>query len=417
MRCSQENRSSSFAQPGVILDKMPNHHHPKHQHSFLLTSVVFSLLFFTSPCLSKPTNHHHPYHLPLPNHIITQFPNPTWLENIAVRSNGDLLLTESAPTAALHLVSNPNPNPHSPNGSTAKRTTIHTFSSVQALFGITEPVPDLFVIVGGNVSTSTSTSASGPASGPGTPPSDEGSWFFAWSVDFRRAHSTIVGSGNETKPKITQIAHLSKVLLPNGLASIPGDPNVVLVADSFAGLVWRLDILSGEYDIAVQVPEMAAPTTTSNSSNLVGINGIKVYQEYLYWTNSAAVKIYRVKLSQNGYHAGNGTAGVETVADLSSEATFLDDFAIDDDDGVIWVATNSGNKLFAVDTKGKTRKVVLVGGGETELTLAGDTAAAFGEDRKKTLYVTTCGGLRTPINGTVTEGGKVVAVDTSGFWL
>jgi hypothetical protein len=53
----------------------------------------------------------------------------------------------------------------------------------------------------------------------------------------------------------------------------------------------------------------------------------------------------------------------------------------------------------------------------TEMSVAGCTAAAFGRSKKdgKTLYVTTSGGQAVPVNGTVTEGGKVVAIDTSGY--
>jgi hypothetical protein len=32
------------------------------------------------------------------------------------------------------------------------------------------------------------------------------------------------------------------------------------------------------------------------------------------------------------------------------------------------------------------------------------------------LYITTTGALAAPVNGTVIEGGKVVAVDTRGFF-
>lgn len=332
--------------------------------------------------------------------MITQFPSPTWLENIVVRSNGDLLLTEFAPTANLYLVSNPNTKPN--------QHPIHTFDSVQGLAGIAEPTEDLFVVVGGNI-TLGGNGTSNNASGTGSP-------FFAWTIDFRD-NTTFHGitDGQETKHNIniTQIAQLTSALLPNGVASIPGNPDAVLIADSFAGLVWRLDIQTGSHKVAVKVPEMSAPT--NSSGGVVGINGIKMHLGYLYWTNSATVKIYRVKLDRDGFHKGNGTAAVETVADLSSQATFLDDFAIDDD-GVIWVVTNSDNTLFAVK---EDNKAVLVGGGKTELTFAGGTAAAFGRDHRsrKTLYVTTCGGLRAPVNGTVTEGGKVVAVDTCGFRL
>lgn len=224
-------------------------------------NVLFTLLFASlSSSLTPNDNQNHATLLPLPNHIITQFPNPTWLENIAVRSNGDLLLTESAPTASLHLVSNLDLNHHSyssksnGSGSTTKRTTTHTFDSLQALFGIAEPLSDVFVVVGRNVSSA----ASGGGAGDGSENGDgkgNGNPFFAWGVDFRRTtrpttHTTASNSNSdahETTPKIKSITQLTQALLPNGVTSLPppGNPNTVLIADSFAGLVWRLDIPYG----------------------------------------------------------------------------------------------------------------------------------------------------------------------------
>ena len=55
---------------------------------------------------------------------------------------------------------------------------------------------------------------------------------------------------------------------------------------------------------------------------------------------------------------------------------------------------------------------VVVAGSVGEGTVAGDTAAAFGRTAQDadTLYVVTSGSPKTPA---LTEGGKVVAVDTS----
>ncbi|CCC09787.1 hypothetical protein SMACR_03343 [Sordaria macrospora] len=168
-----------------------HYHHP--QQCSILMNVLFTLLFASlSSSLTPNDNQNHATLLPLPNHIITQFPNPTWLENIAVRSNGDLL-TESAPTASLHLVSNLDLNHHSyssksnGSGSTTKRKTTHTTAS--------------------------------------------------------NSNS----DAHETTPKIKSITQLTQALLPNGVTSLPppGNPNTVLIADSFAGLVWCLDIPYG----------------------------------------------------------------------------------------------------------------------------------------------------------------------------
>ncbi|EON97825.1 putative six-bladed beta-propeller -like protein [Phaeoacremonium minimum UCRPA7] len=153
---------------------------------------------------------------------------------------------------------------------------------------------------------------------------------------------------------------------------------------------------------------MAIP---ANSALQIGINGIKVFHGYLYWANSFEATIYRLKLDAKGYAAKG--AKVEPVAVV--DAAFIDDFTIDST-GVIWAATNLDNRVLAIKPFGEN---VVVEGSLTELTVAGDTAAAFGRLKadKKVLYVSTSGAEGAPVNGTITEGGKVVAIDTSGFKL
>ncbi|KAF9765123.1 hypothetical protein IL306_002645 [Fusarium sp. DS 682] len=189
----------------------------------------------------------------------------------------------------------------------------------------------------------------------------------------------------------------------NGVAAIPGRPDAVLVSDSLAGFVGRLDLSTGVFDDSAFVfPEMAPI-----SAGAFGINGIKVRNNYLYFTNSNAVKIYRIQITAAGYPAKG--AKPQLVADLSSSASFFDDFEFDTN-GNIYAATNFDNSIVFVDVKtGKWKTVV---GGVHEMTVAGSTAAAFGRGKKdkNTLYVSTSGALGKPVDGTKTEGAKVVAV-------
>lgn len=118
--------------------------------------------------------------------------------------------------------------------------------------------------------------------------------------------------------------------------------------------------------------------------------------------------MYRVQVQRDGSLRKGAKA--QKVAAIN--ATFVDDFAIGSD-GTLWVTTNSDNRLFAARLFGKSLVVL---GDTSELTLAGATAAAFGRGADRhILYVVTSGGLRAPINGTQSEGGKAVAVDTRGL--
>ena len=87
--------------------------------------------------------------LPLPAHTVAQLNStPTWLENIAVRPNGDLLITQLAPHPILYTIKNPS----SPNASLSPIYEWHV-PNVTKLLGITETTPDTFVIVAGNATT------------------------------------------------------------------------------------------------------------------------------------------------------------------------------------------------------------------------------------------------------------------------
>lgn len=337
-----------------------------------LSSVIGGL---AAPSLSMAALIPRIAQLPLPHTVVAKFDNPTWLENIAIRPNGNLLVTELLPEPAVYTVA----QPHS---SSPYVSLVHTFSSVQGMGGITEIRPDVFAVLGGNL-----TAEGVPASGS----------FSAWTMDF---------SALRESPVISLAAALPDLNAPNGAVAVPLALNIILVADTLLGAVWRVDLNTGASTIISQVPEMAGTPG--------GVNGVKIYGGYLYWSNLGLATIYRLRITTLGYPVTG--AQVETVAVLEAET--LDDFAIGAD-GTIWACSNAGGLLFAVKqgTAGGNATSVVVLGAPTELLLAGDTAVAFGRGPSdgKILYVSTSGGLSDPVNGTLTEGGQVVAVDTSGW--
>jgi hypothetical protein len=71
-------------------------------------------------------------------------------------------------------------------------------------------------------------------------------------------------------------------------------------------------------------------------------------------------------------------------------------------------------RLLAVTPDGS---ITVVSGAPDELTVAGVVTGAFGTlaGDESTFYCVTNGGMNVPINGTMIEGGKLAAVDTSSF--
>lgn len=381
-----------------------NNHSSSHQalytlqrsqpYKMQLTNLLFlsaaSSLALASPLQSRNSRDKRSSALSLPLSTNTIFQFDTlgyWIENIAVRQNGDLLLTVMEPSALLYRVSNPwEPTPNV--------ELLYNFSSsVNGLLGIAETKPDTFVLVGGNFS-------SAAVGIPGTSA--------AWEVKFNSdQHSQNGTKSSAAAVSVRKIADITDAVFLNGLAALPScGGDAVLIADSKLGLVYRLDTRTGQYEIAVQVPEMAP---VPNQYLDIGVNGVKVHKGYLYFDNGFGSALYRIKINAAGFPA-TGSA-VETVAQLGN-APFVDDFAFGPD-GSIWVASNLGNTIVRI---AQNATGVVVAGAADEVSLLGDTAVAFGRTKEDQdiLYVVTAGGSVETANGTtITETGKVVAVRTS----
>jgi hypothetical protein len=77
-----------------------------------------------------------PTSCPAPVNLVYQFEKPTWIENLAVRANGEILLAEATSGKLTQL-----------DPVTGKRQTVVDKSHVgSAIMSITSVVPDLFLI-------------------------------------------------------------------------------------------------------------------------------------------------------------------------------------------------------------------------------------------------------------------------------
>jgi len=311
------------------------------------------------------------------HHKIYQFePAGTWAENLAVRANGNLLVTL---LTAPELWEIP---PHNPSGAAR----VHRFENYTSLLGITEYAHDAFAVVHGIANLSTG------APVPGS--------FAVSTVDFS------VGGG---QPLVQEAARVPEALLLNGLATLSSDPPIVLAADSSWGKVYRIDINSKTHSVALADGSMESPTGTGRAQD-IGVNGIHLVGDVLYFTNTIARTLNKVRLANNGSATGNFTL----VANLGFQA---DDFTLapggrsvvsggGDGGGAFrggpaapaaYVAGNSNNTLFELRRDGVVKPIL---GAPNETVLQKPTAVQFGrtpQDRE-TLYV---------VDGT----GQVVAVE------
>lgn len=202
-------------------------------------------------------------------------------------------------------------------------------------------------------------------------------------------------------------ATVSGAGLLNGLATL--NPNTVLAADSYKGVVWAIDTLTGASRIAIS-DTLMAPLTTSVFESTIGINGIKLRGSTLYLTNSAQALFAKMEIQPNG----TAINAAEVIAH-SPPGTTYDDFALDGRRDA-FLATSQGNTIEEVGRVGEPQ--IIVAGNINSTEIAEPTAAQFGRTLadRDVLYVTTAGGLEAPINGDERVGGQLVAVDTRGLW-
>ena len=198
---------------------------------------------------------------------------------------------------------------------------------------------------------------------------------------------------------VNLIANLSDVGLPDGIATLDYEAGVVLLADASRGLVWRVDVETGNYTVAIQ-DDQFVPT---NQEIPLGVDGVHILNDYLYFTNLGSNLLGRIPISQNGSALG-------PVENVTTSMIFPDDFAVAPN-GTAYVA--GGNTLYRVQPGGK---VEALAGGPNDLVLEGATSAQFGRTRmdQDVLYIGTNGGILAPVQGVV-HGGQLLAINVGLF--
>lgn len=337
--------------------------------------TFISLLLALTPSISALP--HPPAPSTGPTRTIYQFPNETWVENIAVRSSGQLLVT---------LITTPDIYQVDPFSPSPSATLVHSFPDSISILGIAEIQPDVFAVVVGNWSTTTFSTTNGSYS--------------VWKVDLRRFKTDSSGLAT-SKPTVSKITDISEASFLNGMTLLEPSSPYLLISDSSLGVVWRLNYQTGKYKIVLD-NALFKPVPGDIA---LGINGVHTRNKYLYFTNSFQGLFGRVAISSSG----TATGPYEVIAYNGVG----DDFAFDGE-GNAYVAQDPGDALEQITPDGK---VTVLAGNTNSTILEGDTSAAFGRTwRDETiLYVTTDGGIAGLVAGTSVVGGKVLAVDVGAL--
>jgi hypothetical protein len=320
-----------------------------------------------------------------PTHVIYEFPLGTWIENMAVRANGQLLVT-LLNIPDLYLI-----DPFHANDTVL----VHSFPDALGLSGIAEVTPDIFTVSSSNFS----------LTGELVPNSA-----IAWNVDLRGVSlSTSNPTTLNPAPAVSKIASLSSVAFPNGQCLLSSSSSTVLIGDIKGGVVYRLNTLTGASSAVIANNYTAA--TAQATFGAAGVNGIHVRDGTLYFTNTGEGIFAKIPVHEDGTPAGN-----TSVIARALEDDYYDDFTLRGD--FAYLVTGSGNSVEKVRLDGSGRQTIFAGS-LNSTSLAGPTSVAFGRTERDgdVLYVVTSGGLAVPVDEGGQEievGGQVVAVDLSG---
>jgi hypothetical protein len=260
-----------------------------------------------------------------------EFENGTWIESIAVRANGQIIVS---------LFDRPELYIMDPATPGAKPELIHRFKNATRLTGLAEYAPDKFaVLVGSRTNEKDSIST--------------------WTVDLSSINGLKVNAVGSDIPGVD---------LLNGLTAL--NRETLLASDTFGGSVYRIDVKSG-----------AAVSVLNDGTMIPGVNGVHYSAPYLYYTNMIQGLFARIPVDAKTAEA-SGPAEI-----IATKIVGVDGFALASwTDHEAYILNHEENTILKVDAEAN---VVTFATG-----VIGPTAAFFGrtEVDGRILYVVTSGG-------------------------
>jgi hypothetical protein len=287
--------------------------------------------------------------------LLHQFPNGTRVENIAVRSNGQLLLT---------FITRPELWTLNPFDASPAPSLIYKFLNATGTFGITEISPDIFAVSAGDFSS--------------------GIQFSIWTVNLR-----------QRDPVIHKAVELPSGMFVNGVARLSSTS--ILGSDVLAGVVYRIDLAAGTTVVALN-------DETMKDMPGFAVNGIRIRDSFLYYVNLGKALFCRIPINSS-----TGTA--IGPAQIIAEHVQGDDFALGRTGQTAYVANVVQNSLVRIAADGEAK---VVAGGPEGSVFIGPTSAQLGRTLvdRHVVYVVSSGAVFNSATGNYesVEGGKVVSV-------
>ncbi|HEY0662898.1 MAG TPA: hypothetical protein VGD21_16425 [Lysobacter sp.] len=298
---------------------------------------------------------------------VANFPTKYFLESLVVRSDESFLITVLN-TRELWYVP-----PPADNNATVEPARLHTFG--QPLLGIAEVEPDVFYVIAAN--------AYAPQSDARLHRLDLRGW---------RPGTTVEPSLGFEFPSATRA--------PNGMCLVA--PGVLLVADSFAGLIWRVDLQGRSPG---RSPDASVWLEHSSMKHFPGkmkpeqpgVNGVRyaAKSHYLYYTATAKKLLMRVLVDP----ANLSPAGEPEIVVAGRMG---DDFILDEEARAIYLTTHRQNSidLVSMDPGENSGFSQIVAGDPFNLDVVGPSSGAWSRSPRgpgRVAYFITDGGTASPL--------------------
>jgi len=303
---------------------------------------------------------------------IAYFPEHFFLENLAVRADGSILITVLKHKQLWYV---PAPDADLP----VDPVLVHTFDS--PAMGIVEAEPDVFYVCN-----------MGPATVERVDLRD-------WSPGAPAAVTRVLTFDP------------SGALL-NGCCVIA--PHVLLVADSVAGQIWRVDLAEDGLTATARVwlhHDSMAFDPDNPLNPQPGVNGVRYDSRTncLYYTSTTRKVFMRVPVDPQTHEPAG-------EPEFVAGGTMADDFCIDENAGVAYVTTHRENTIDRVPLRPGQHAVGrdIVAGEPFTTQLVGPSSAAWGRgpnDYGRLLYVTTDGGTTAPPADDIIRRAKLLRIE------
>jgi hypothetical protein len=307
---------------------------------------------------------------------VATFPTNYFLENLVVRSDNSVLITVLNHKELWYV-------PPSRDDSKVEPLLLFTFS--QLAMGIVEAEPNVFYISTSDIYTSHES--------------------YLHRLDLS---DWVPGVGASPE---TILRFPEPVRALNGSCAIA--PSVILLADCFSSLIWRVDLNTGngkptarvwlKHDSMGYFPGQMKPEQP-------GVNGIRYAAKlgYLYYTVTAKQLFMRVKVNAE-------TLDPIDEPEHVSMGRMADDFCIDESAGVGYLTTHRENTIECVSLDpAKNSNRFIVAGDPLNEELIGPSSAAWGrlpEEYGKVAFVTTDGGAASPLPDGVRRPARLLRVE------